>query len=167
MFPTTLTKMAATLGLLAAPALLAAQARTPAPLQGDVTRAQMEAQVKLVFDRADTNKDNFMSRDEFGKRMGVVLNRTPPGAPNAPSREQAQKMLDAAMAAFNAVDANHDGKLSRVEAGSRALTQFDLLDTNHDGVVTVAEKAAARKQAVPIGPVGPNGPAAGAKTPGR
>ena len=167
MFPTTLTRMTAAFGLLFAPALLAAQSGTPGPLQGDVTRAQIEAQVKMVFDRADTNKDNFMSRDEFGKRMGVVLNRTPPGAPNAPSKEQAQRMLDAAIAAFNAVDADHDGKLNRVEAGSRALAQFDLLDANHDGVVTVAEKAAARKQAVPIGPVGPNGPAAGAKTPGR
>ncbi len=58
--------------------------RAPAAT-GNVTRAQIQAQVKQVFDRADTNKDNFMSRAEFGKRMGAVLNRTPPGTPGAPT----------------------------------------------------------------------------------
>lgn len=137
---------------------LLAQTRTPAAPAGNVTRAQVEAQVKQVFDLADTNKDGFMSRAEFAKRMAAVLNRTPPGTAGAPSREQAQKMLNAADAAFNAVDTNHDGKLSRKEAGARALAAFDLMDTNHDGIVTPAEKRAARNGAVPIGPVGPNGP---------
>jgi len=142
---------------------LHAQARKPGPPPGPVTRAQVVTQVKEVFDRADTNKDNFMSRAEFGKRMGVVLNRTPPGTPGAPTPEEAQKLLTAASAAFNAVDTNHDGKLSRKEAGARALAAFDSMDTNRDGVVTVAEKRAASNAAVPIGPVGPNGPVDSAK----
>ena len=160
--PTNLTTFAAIAGVMIAPPVYA-QAKKPGPPQGNVTRAQIEAQVKQVFDLADTDKDNFMSRAEFGKRMGAVLNRTPPGTPGAPSKEQAQKMLDAAGAAFNAVDADHDGKLSRAEAGTRALTAFDMMDANRDGVVTPAEKLAARKEAVPIGPVGPNGPADGEK----
>lgn len=171
LLPSNLAKTAVALGLMVAPSLLAAQAnRPPAPKGSNgkvtpVTRAQVQAQVKQVFDRADTNKDNFMSRAEFGKRMGAVLNRTPPGTPGAPSKEQAQKLLDAAVAAFNAVDANHDGKLSRSEAGTRALAAFDMMDANHDGIVTPAEKRMASKEAVPIGPVGPNGPAQGAKSP--
>jgi len=144
---------------------LQAQVKKAGPAVTAVTRAQVEAQVKQVFDLADTNKDNFMSRAEFAKRMGVVLNRTPPGTPGAPTPEEAQRLLNAATAAFNAVDTNHDGKLSRKEAGARALAAFDAMDANHDGVVTLAEKRAASADAVPIGPVGPNGPADNARKP--
>lgn len=153
----------ATLAAFAVVPPLHAQAAKARPGAGNVTRAQVQAQVKQVFDLADTNKDNFMSRAEFGKRMAAVLNRTPPGTPGAPSKEEAQKMLTAADAAFSAVDTNHDGKLSRAEAGTRALAAFDSMDSNHDGVVTPAEKRAASNAATPIGPVGPNGPADGAK----
>jgi Ca2+-binding EF-hand superfamily protein len=129
--------------LLAASALVAAAppAKKPAPVlhKGDVTRAQMRAQVKQVFDMADTNHDGFMSRQEFAVRMGGVVNNAPAGATKA----QAQKMLDAANAAFNAVDANHDGKLSLAEANRRPLAAFDQMDTNHDGVLSVQEKIAA------------------------
>ena len=166
MRPIDLAGIAALAALTLAPPLHA-QLKKARPVAGNVTRAQIQAQVKQVFDLADTNKDNFMSRAEFGKRMGAVLNRTPPGTPGAPSREEAQKMLTAAAAAFNAVDANHDGKLSRTEAGSRALAAFDSMDTNHDGVVTIAEKRAASNAAVPIGPVGPTGPADSLKPSGR
>lgn len=144
---------------------LNAQVKKAGPAVTSVTRAQIEAQVKEVFDRADTNKDNFMSRAEFAKRMGMVLNRTPPGSPGAPTPEEAQRLLNAATAAFNAVDTNHDGKLSRKEAGARALAAFDAMDTNHDGIVTLAEKRAASNDAVAIGPVGPNGPADATKKP--
>ncbi|MFA6117052.1 MAG: EF-hand domain-containing protein [Sphingomonas sp.] len=154
----------ATLAALAITPPLHAQAKAR-PVAGNVTRAQVQAQVKQVFDLADTNKDNFMSRAEFGKRMGAVLNRTPPGTPGAPSKEEAQKLLTAAVAAFNAVDVNHDGKLSRTEAGARALAAFDSMDSNHDGVVTPAEKRAASNAATPIGPVGPTGPADSGRKP--
>jgi hypothetical protein len=125
---------------LAAPPKVAA----PAPAKGDVTRAQMRAETKRVFDLADTNKNGFMEPAEFRKRMGAVLNRTPPGSPGAPTKEDAQKMLAAAEAAFKAVDTNGDGKVSLTEASKRPLAAFDSLDANHDGVLTVAEKVAAR-----------------------
>ncbi|GGE86361.1 EF-hand domain-containing protein [Sphingomonas prati] len=130
--------------LAAAPALSAPAAK-PVKGTGDVTRAQMQAEVDGVFKLADTNKDGFMSRAEFGKRMGVVLNRTPPGTKNAPTAKEAQDMLNAANAAFKAVDTNADGKLSPAEASRRPLRAFDMVDANHDGILTVAEKIAARK----------------------
>jgi hypothetical protein len=92
-----------------------------------------------------------MSLPEFRARMGAVLNRTPPGTPGAPSKIEAQQMLDAAMAAFKAVDTDGNGKLSRTEAGARPLAAFDMMDTNHDGVLTVAEKAAAHASAAQPG----------------
>lgn len=124
------------------PAVLAAAPGLAAP--GDVTRQQMQAEVSQVFDLADTNKDGFMSKAEFGARMSAVLNRTPPGTRGAPTKAEAQRMLEAANAAFVAVDTNGDGKLSRAEAMKRPLAAFDAMDANHDGILTVAEKAAAR-----------------------
>lgn len=131
---------ASALSAAATPAKKAAPAHAAATAhKGDVTRTQMRAQVKQVFDMADTNHDGFMSRQEFAVRMGAVVNNAPAGATKA----QAQKMLDAANAAFNAVDANHDGKLSLVEASKRPLTAFDKMDANHDGILTLQEKIAA------------------------
>jgi hypothetical protein len=147
------------------PAAAASAAKKPAPAahKGDVTRAQMKAQVKQVFDMADTNHDGFMSRQEFAARMGAVINNGPTGA----TKDQAQKMLDAANLAFNNVDANHDGKLSLDEASKRPLAAFDKMDANHDGILTMQEKIAAHS--VPDGPAAPGGaPSVGAKQgPGR
>jgi hypothetical protein len=128
----------------ASPALAAPAKPAKAPAKGDVTRAEMQAETKRVFNLADTNKNGFMEPAEFRKRMGAVLNRTPPGTPGAPSKEEAQKMLAAAEAAFKAVDANGDGKVSLTEASKRPLAAFDSLDANKDGVLTAAEKLAAR-----------------------
>lgn len=133
------------LAVAAAPALHAAPAKPAAAAgKGDVTRAQMKAESKRVFDLADTDKDGFMSKAEFRVRMGAVLNRTPPGTPGAPSKEEAQRILTAADAAFKAVDTDGNGKLNLSEATARPLAAFDVVDTNKDGVVTLAEKMAAR-----------------------
>lgn len=154
----------AMIALVAAPSLAAAPAAKTAPSArhkpsapipsgvGDVTRAQMIAQVKKTFALADANHDGFISRAEFAQRMGVVLNREAPA-----TKEEAQRMLDAANRAFNDVDANHDGKLSLAEASMRPLKAFDMMDANHDGVLTVAEKAAAHQNAPSL----PYGPSAG------
>ena len=145
------------------PALAAPAKPAKAAAKGDVTRAEMQAETKRIFNLADTNKNGFMEPTEFRKRMGAVLNRTPPGSPGAPTKEDAQKMLAAAEAAFKAVDANNDGKVSLTEASKRPLAAFDSVDTNHDGVLTVAEKLAARTV-----PEGAAKPASGRKLePGR
>lgn len=142
-------------GAIVAQPALAVPAKKPVAGEGDVTRAQLMAEVKQVFEKADTDKDGFMSRAEFRVRMGAVLNRTPPGTPGGPTKEQAQRMLDAANAAFNAVDTNGDGKLSLSETSRRPLAAFDMMDTNHDGILTVAEKMAAHEAAAPDAPVAP------------
>lgn len=164
------TTLATLIGITLASSALAVPAKTATAAKpaakpaakaatGDVTRAQMQAQVKKTFDLADTNHDGFMSRAEFAKRMSAVINRDAP-----PTKADAQRMLDAANRAFDDVDANHDGKLSLAEASKRPLAAFDMMDANHDGVLTVAEKAAAHQSA----PTLPNGPTQGEKQgPGR
>lgn len=123
---------------------------TPPAVAGDITRAQMMAQIKKTFELADTNHDGFISRKEFAARMSIILNRAAP-----PSKEAAQRMLNAANRAFDNVDANHDGKLSLSEASVRPLKAFDLMDANHDGILTVAEKAAAHQDAPELPTNGP------------
>lgn len=123
---------------------------TPPLATGDITRAQMMAQIKKTFQLGDTNHDGFISRAEFAQRMTVILNRDAP-----PTKEDAQRMLDAANRAFNNVDANHDGKLSLSEASVRPLKAFDMMDINHDGILTVAEKAAAHQEAPDLPANGP------------
>jgi Ca2+-binding EF-hand superfamily protein len=125
---------------------------TPPLATGDITRAQMMAQIRKTFQLGDANHDGFISRAEFAKRMTVILNRDAP-----PTKEDAQRMLDAANRAFDNVDANHDGRLSLTEASVRPLRAFDMMDSNHDGILTVAEKAAAHQEAPDL----PNGPTIG------
>ncbi len=133
--------------LTAASATIAAPAKKAKTGAGDVTRAQMIAEVDQVFNRADTDHDGFMSLAEFRVRMGAVLNRTPPGSTGAPTQEEAQRLLNAALAAFKAVDEDGNGKLSRAESRQRPLAAFDMMDTDHNGIVTVAEKRAAQTPA--------------------
>ncbi len=123
---------------------------TPPLATGDITRAQMMAQIKKTFQLADTNHDGFISRKEFAQRMTIILNRDAP-----PTKADAQRMLDAANRAFDNVDTNHDGKLSLSEASARPLKAFDMMDTNHDGILTVAEKAAAHQNAPELPASGP------------
>ena len=131
----------------------------PAVAKGDVTRVQLIAQTKKTFALADTNHDGFMTRQEFAVRMAAIVNREQP-----PTKQDAQKMLDAANRAFDDADTNHDGKLSLAEAMVRPLKAFDMMDTNHDGILTVAEKTAAHQNA----PALPNGPTQGEmQGPGR
>jgi hypothetical protein len=145
-----------------APAKKAAAPAHPAPGKGDVTRSQMIAQTKKTFQMADTDHDGFMSRKEFAVRMAAVVNREQP-----PTKEDAQRMLDAANRAFDDADTNHDGKLSLAEAMVRPLKAFDMMDTNHDGVLTVAEKSAAHQNAPGL-PNGTAGPTVGEQqAPGR
>lgn len=162
---TSLLVMGFTPPVIAAPKAASTAKVSGAP-KGNVTRAQMQAETKRIFDVADTDKNGLMDQAEFRRRMGAVLNRTPPGTPGAPTKEAAQKLLAAADAAFRSVDSNGDGKLSLKEASTRPMKAFDMMDTNHDGVLTTAEKRATLAQSAAAAPAKAGTPV-GKLPPGR
>ena len=57
----------------------------------------------------------------------------------------AQPVVAAAATEFKAMDANHDGKVSREEHAAAARGMFDKMDANHDGKVTAAEMDASHR----------------------
>ena len=122
-------------GLLAAAAaapVLAVQPRPEAPpapviqiapmaprMMMPTTRAEVQAHVAQLFAQRDTNRDGFLAADELqagrgmgggrGDRTNVIVRRMgPDGAPRA---------MGNADAAFDRLDANRDGKITRDEFG--------------------------------------------------
>lgn len=94
-----------------------------------------------LFERADTNHDGVVTRDEYvaaRARLFDELDRNRDGflteadfprlAKGGERGEKVRKMLAAA-------DTDHDGKVSREEFENAGSRWFDLADANHDGVV--------------------------------
>jgi Ca2+-binding EF-hand superfamily protein len=110
---------------------------TPAPSNswnGPQTRADAEARAEMLFSRLDANHDGFVAQDEvdqFAKAMDAQTG----GDTNLTSRI-ARRMAEA--------DADHDGKITPVEAKASADRRFDAADTNHDGTITPEERQTAR-----------------------
>ncbi|HSQ99085.1 MAG TPA: EF-hand domain-containing protein [Sphingomicrobium sp.] len=112
-----------------------------------ITRADVEARVRKVFARLDTNHDGFITRDELSAIDAQREQRI----------EQRAEHFDPAKA-FARLDLNHDGKITVAEAeaaraqhveskaGEPVKAQataigglFARADTNKDGVITRAE----------------------------
>lgn len=113
-------------------------------MDGDgAPRAMGDANV--AFDRLDANHDGKITRDEFGKARQIRIEQRVMA--DGQRREvrvirRGGGMMVAAM--FQRADANHDGRVSLVEATGAALQHFDMMDANRDGRITPEERAAGR-----------------------
>ncbi len=78
----------------------------------------------------------------FVAALAVVVGM-PVAAQEAPASGQHEGMA----ARFAAMDADHDGKLSKAEwlAGGRKERGFDMMDADHDGFLTMDELKAGRE----------------------
>ena len=103
---------------------LAAKGKPPARAGGRAGR---------VFNRADTNRDGFLTLAE--------LSAAPKPAPKADKPRHGG--IGARL--FTTADANRDGKVSQAELQSAALQRFDRADANRDGQVTPVERQSARQ----------------------
>lgn len=89
-----------------------------------------------LFARADTNKDNVITRDEF-TAMGEQI--------KARMEQNATAVGGMASRFFAKTDANKDKRVSLAEMQQIALAQFDRLDLNHDGTISPKERQQARQ----------------------
>jgi hypothetical protein len=102
-----------------------------------------------IFDRLDTNHDQYISRQEFTagqplREERVFIMRS--GAPGAMRMGGTGMGMAEGMHGgfgghmFEMADANHDGRVSLAEAQAAALAHFDRADLNHDGRLTPEER---------------------------
>jgi len=113
---------------------------------GMVTRAEMEADLRAAFARADTNHDGRLDEDEVR-----AVNQ--------------QRWKEDASSASPLVDWNHDGYVDFDEFAGTARSLFAQLDANGDGVLSPAELKAGKAGPAPQFPErkrrGPGGEAGG------
>lgn len=142
------TSVCSTLALAADPAPAPAAASTPGAARpaerfkaldtngdGKLSREEVQAAPGLAarFDEIDADKDGQITQREF-----LAYHRAHPMAGSG-GRGMG--------GAFAKLDRNGDGFLSKDEVASRPrlAAQFDALDTDHDGKLSPAELAALRK----------------------
>lgn len=89
-----------------------------------------------LFARADTNKDNVLTRAEF-ETMGQQIKARMEHA------DLARGGMESRL--FETTDTNKDGRISLAEMQQAALARFDRMDANHDGTITPQERQQARQ----------------------
>jgi Ca2+-binding EF-hand superfamily protein len=95
---------------------------------GKLTRDELPERMRGLFDRADENKDGFVTADEIRK---LAAAQAAPANPE-PRREMNFIRMDPILAA---IDTNHDGVISADEL-AHAAQSIRVLDKNGDGRVT-------------------------------
>ncbi len=160
--------IATTFLIATAPAALA-QEHEGMMMQGPVTRAQVEANVRERFAKIDANRDGAFSKEEAdGVRQTMgdnardkhfsEMDTNKDGSISRTEFDAAhQRKGDGAMSgktgmmrsrpgqSFDREDSNSDGKVTLAEALSHNLARFDAADANKDGILTPQERMAARQ----------------------
>lgn len=102
--------------------------------------AGQRANPGAMFDRLDANRDNMISRDEFERGRAVRAERRGAGL-------RGQRMaLRGQGGMLRRADADRDGRVSLAEAQAAALARFDRVDLNRDGRITPEERQQLRQQ---------------------
>jgi Ca2+-binding EF-hand superfamily protein len=101
---------------------------------GKAAKAQATS-FKGLFARADTNKDDVITRAEFDAISQQIK-----------ARMEKAGAARGGMRMFDSDDANKDGKVSLTEMQQTTLARFDRLDLNHDGTISPEERQQARQQ---------------------
>jgi Ca2+-binding EF-hand superfamily protein len=121
----------------------------------DGGHAMVMGDPNAAFDRLDTNKDSYISREEFTKaREQRVERRIEKRAERKISPKEGKEVrrhmrmhgpggFGGGMLAM--ADTNKDGQITQAEAEALALQHFDQMDTNRDGQVTPEERRVGRQ----------------------
>ena len=129
---------------------------------GDVKAGQFQHRLdgpagdpNAAFDRLDSNKDGYVSREEFTQAREKRIERrverreqVKDGAPKGGKQVRrfggwhAGRGFGGRMIVM--ADSNRDGQITLAEAEGMALQHFDQMDANKDGQVTSEERRAGR-----------------------
>lgn len=107
---------------------------------GVVTREEYDTLRKERFVAADTNKDGWLSEDEYVSEFEGRLKAQYAAAGKKPD-QQYEGSIKQAHVRFHILDTNKDGKLSIEEEVDIANKTFKNADRNGDGVVNAADMA--------------------------
>lgn len=102
-----------------------------------VKRTDVVTRAATMFDRADANHDDILTREEYHAALAAIAK-----AKGATPTQKGWAMVDAQ---FDAVDQSHNGRIQRNIFIAAATAHFDGADLNHDGIVTPAEARKAAK----------------------
>jgi Ca2+-binding EF-hand superfamily protein len=116
---------------------------------GRLSAEELRNAIKLL-EKLDKNKDGYIDRFELEQAMGG--RPTPPAGPPA-ERPEVNRLVERA---FEEMDRNKDGKISKDEARGPIAENFDRIDTNKDGFIDREElrQAALRRMMGPGAPPG-------------
>ena len=105
-----------------------------------------------VLDRADTNRDGVITREEFHaarERLFAKLDRNSDGYIDTSDRSGRligrRKVQERLASLVTQLDADGDGRVSRAEFVDGPMPLFDRADTDHNGQLSKAEVTAAQQ----------------------
>jgi Ca2+-binding EF-hand superfamily protein len=151
--------------------MLLQAAATPAPAPArpappPITKAFIQNQSKLTFERLDTNKDGWVDKAEAQKgvdtavatatkdradRLAASFAKLDTNKDGSISRQEFEAVLPpiqrpAGLPWMDSNDTDKNGRVSLAEANAAAVATFDRVDTDHNGVVSATELRAAEQR---------------------
>ena len=112
-------------------------ARLDANADGQIDTADRQNRAENRFDRIDANSDGSISREEFAA-MGAMRGEGRRGGRGGRMGRGADMI--------GAADADSNCAVTQAEFASAALARFDAADANDDGTVSREERRAARPE---------------------
>jgi Ca2+-binding EF-hand superfamily protein len=104
---------------------------------GKVTFEEFSGAHKTHFDMLDANHDGFVDKDEMSKpATKVMIFRNDDGEKGQKIEKRIEKRIAMRL---DALDDNHDHKVSLAEFTKGEKAHFDKMDANHDGALDMSE----------------------------
>ena len=113
-----------------------------ADLNGDgkISQSEMARGIAVTFAMLDTNRDGGLSASELAGAKGKIKAERKRAKASGDGRMQFVKFpMKRINKRFDRIDANNDGKLSKVEFERIAERLFKKHDKNRDGYITVSD----------------------------
>lgn len=105
---------------------------------GEVTRAQFDAQRAAAFTATDVNRDGKLDQSEYSKEFVARLERQ--------IELRRHDQLKQGGVRFKSIDEDKNGSISRDEYVAMSARMFERADTNKDGVVSQDDPAPPKRE---------------------